>query len=95
MGPSPCFGLTANPGLAFSFLNQPPAYYDLTAIGFETPMVNLISEEEEVSEDTTDTMSVLNPGRAPCLMIKNLCRTPCLMFQNPCRTPSLILFQSI
>ena len=98
MEPSPCFDLTANPGLAFSFLNPRPAYYDLTAIGFETPMVNLISEEEGVIEDmadTTDTMSVLELVSDPCLMIKNLCRTPCLMFQNPCRIPSLILFQSI
>ena len=66
--PSPCFDLTANPGLAFSFLNPRPAYYDLTAIGFETPMVNLISEEEGVIEymtDTTDTMSVLEPVSDP------------------------------
>ena len=68
MGPSPCFDLTANPGLAFSFLNPRPAYYDLTAIGFQTRMVNLISKEEEVIEymtDTTDTMSVLEPVSDP------------------------------
>ena len=69
VGPSPCFDLTANPGLAFSFLNPQPAYYDLTAIGFETPMVaGSAAEEEEVIEDmtdTTDTMSVPEPVSDP------------------------------